>query len=94
MDLPIGIIADDSDQLVFGNIVVQGCPPHQGLLGSPVRELIAFKITDGATVEELVIFKVRLLNSYYNRHLHLAGTTHSRFNLLLLRRVVIGLGEE
>ena len=59
MEFRVGIIVNDRNQLVFGNTVVQGCPPHRGLLGSPVRELIIVETADGATVEELALHDVR-----------------------------------
>ena len=59
MEFRVGIVADDSDQFIFGNIVVQGCPPNRELLSSPVRELFAIKASGGATVEELAVHDVR-----------------------------------
>ena len=59
MEFRVGIVADDSDQFIFGNIVVQGCPPNRELLNSPVRELFAVKANGGATVKELTIHDVR-----------------------------------
>ena len=54
-----GIIVNDNDRLIFGNIVVQECPPNRELLSSPVRELFAVEASGGATVEELAIHDVR-----------------------------------
>ena len=59
MEFRVGIVADNSDQFVFGNIVVQGCPPNRELLSSPVRELFVVNASGGATVEELAIHDVR-----------------------------------
>ena len=59
MEFRVGIVADDSDQFIFGSIVVQRSPPNRELLNSPVRELFAVKASGGATVKELAIHDVR-----------------------------------
>ena len=51
MEFRVGIVADDSDQFIFGNIVVRR--------SSPVRELFAVEASGGVTVEELAIHDVR-----------------------------------